>query len=189
MWNCVCDCGTSRPVSGIALRNGTSKSCGCFHRDIVTKHKCSTVKTPEYQSWSSMISRCYRVKATAYSSYGGRGISVCDRWRFSFTNFLTDMGPRPSKMHTLDRIDNNGNYEPSNCRWATKLQQVVNRRPCKNKTGFPGVKKDNRCPKNRYVAKIQIRGKTISLGYYTTPEQAAEAYLKAKTKIKEEISA
>ena len=84
--------------------------------------------SPERRAWVNMMDRCYRKTATAFSEYGGRGIAVCDRWRTSIENFLTDIGPRPSDAHSLDRKDVNGNYEPGNCRWATRSQQQRNRR-------------------------------------------------------------
>lgn len=90
------------------------------------KHRMS--KTPEYRAWSNMLDRCYRVAHPQYEEYGGRGISVCSRWRNSFENFFSDIGVRPSTKHSLDRCENNGNYEPSNCRWATSIEQNNNTR-------------------------------------------------------------
>lgn len=85
-------------------------------------------RTPTYRSWRAMLSRCENPNATGYGRYGGRGITVCDRWRADFTAFLADMGERPSIDHSIDRIDTDGNYEPSNCRWATRSEQQQNKR-------------------------------------------------------------
>jgi len=131
LWKCRCDCGNEITTRGSALRASISKSCGCFHRDRLTTHGESetTAKkaTVEHQTWNRMLGRCYNPNYTGYQYYGGRGIKVCERWR-KYEKFLADMGRRPEGM-SLDRYpDNNGNYEPRNCRWATPKQQSANRR-------------------------------------------------------------
>lgn len=121
-WNCTCKCGNSVTVSGSRLRTGKTRSCGCI---VKSQNGLSTTGT--YRSWRSMIQRCYDKSVWHYKNYGGRGISVCDRWRNSFLNFLNDMGLRP-KNKTLDRIDNSRNYELDNCKWSTPSEQARNRR-------------------------------------------------------------
>lgn len=126
MWSCVCDCGKVKTVHRGALLKGSTKSCGSFTcRPGITGNSLR----PEYNPWYSMIDRCrpdHRVAANYYA----RGIRVCDRWsgEFGFENFLSDMGPRPGKGYSIDRINNDGIYEPGNCRWATAKQQIDNRR-------------------------------------------------------------
>jgi hypothetical protein len=125
LYDCVCACGNSCIVTASKLSHKTQISCGCKQG---TNHGFNqTSYTPEYRVWCNMKTRCYNTNSKDYARYGARGIIVCERWRTSFANFYTDMGPRPSEWHSLDRIDNDGNYEPSNCRWATVEQQTANR--------------------------------------------------------------
>jgi hypothetical protein len=141
---CLCDCGTLKDYYKDNLVRGYSTSCGCRRKEVLpsnfvhgamrlNKHNYST-----FRAWTAMKQRCYNHKDPQYSEYGGRGITICERWRENFLNFLADMGPRPEGRHgnavafSIDRFpNNNGNYEPSNCRWATWIEQNNNRRPAK----------------------------------------------------------
>lgn len=133
-WLCQCDCGNKTIVIGSNLGVGTF-SCGCLQADLAplrgVKHghggdNNGKGKSREYNSWCGMKQRCSWPKHSRWKHYGGRGISVCQRWQDSFVNFLADMGPRPPNT-SLNRINNDGNYEPSNCNWATPSQQATNR--------------------------------------------------------------
>jgi hypothetical protein len=128
-WDCICECGNKKIGSSQYLKNGMTDSCGCrvteWRKASMTTHGQKHSIT--YRSWSAMKTRCTNPNIPGFKDYGGRGIKFCDRWS-SFENFLADMGARPSKAYSLDRKDVDGDYEPDNCRWATRLVQNNNTR-------------------------------------------------------------
>lgn len=130
-WVCECRCGNTVLIAGYSLRRGASRSCGCLMTDVnraaATKHGLAH-KVPEYGVWVDMKRRCYNRNYRQFKDWGGRGITVCPRWRESFAAFYADMGPRPGPEYTIERKNNDGNYDADNCVWATRLTQRHNRR-------------------------------------------------------------
>jgi hypothetical protein len=162
-WLCGCECGGSKIVTTALLRAGITRSCGCLFVDAVrasnTRHGMSRTtapKAPEYRIWSLAIQRCHNPHHPPFKNYGGRGITVCDRWRASFEAFYADMGPRPSPAYSLDRIDNDKGYCPENCRWATRTEQARNSRKARLLT-WNG---ETRCV-SEWAAITGIRSNTI----------------------------
>ena len=137
-WHFRCECGTEKVISAGAVRSGSIRSCGCT-RNAANRMSSSS----EYRVWHDMKRRCYDTKRRDYKYYGGRSIIVCERWRSSFVNFFSDMGPKPFPGATIERIDNDGNYEKSNCKWATQEEQKKN---------------------TRNVRKLTYNGETMSIG-------------------------
>lgn len=183
-WNCLCDCGKEKVFYATNLKSGKSQSCGCMRTEMIIerslKHgnRGKGQTTREYEVWCSMISRCESKSDTSYHNYGERGIKVCDRWRSSFENFLADMGKRPSNKHSIDRIDVNGDYEPTNCNWTTVEVQRQNRRILKSNTsGVNGVYLNKN---GKYHAQIRVNNKRKHIGFFDTLEEAAEARKQAE---------
>lgn len=140
VWLCECVCGNRKKINSDSLIRGRSKSCGCLKKELsskrLTTHGMSN--SVEYRAWLGAKARCLNPNSKSYKDYGGRGIKICKRWE-NFQNFFVDMGLRPSSKHSIERIENNGSYEPGNCRWATSKEQSNNTRW--NRVVFMGGKK------------------------------------------------
>lgn len=137
LWKCACECGHETTADGHNLRNGTTQSCGCLQKQRTSAAKLqhgeagkngATGASAEYRAWTGIKTRCYNPNGDSYIYYGSRGIGMCDRWKSSYEAFLSDMGRRPSPKHSIERKNNDGDYTPDNCKWATIDEQAVNRR-------------------------------------------------------------
>lgn len=178
-WLCQCTCGNTKKAVGDDLQQGNTQSCGCWRDELRVLRKTThgMYLCPEHISWRSMKQRCYDKNYDSYHNYGGRGIKVCDRWfdpENGFINFLEDMGERPDGA-SLDRIDNEGDYTPENCRWATGLEQVHNRRKSsKSPNKYKGVIWIEGVGKWRVT--LYYNGQTYNVGHFYDEKEAARAY-------------
>jgi len=176
-WVCKCTCGNKIDVLSNSLVRKKTISCGCSKVKRIIKYSTThnMSRSPENICWINIKGRCSNKKRSDYKYYGGRGITVCDEWYNSFETFYKDMGPRPSKNHSIDRIDSEKGYSKENCRWATKSEQVINTK--KRKIGsskFKGVVFNK--SKNKWETNIQFNYKRHYIGNYENEIEAAKAY-------------
>lgn len=182
MWRCKCDCGNEVVVRTNGLTSGNTKSCGCLRKINNGKRTHGMTRTRLGSIYIGMKQRCFNPKTEHYSCYGGRGITICDEWlgkdgACAFFEWAKSNGYKEGL--TIDRINVNGNYEPSNCRWVDMHVQALNRRQAKSQLGIKGVYLR---PSGRYESKIKIYGKIIHLGTFNTIEEAAAARKAAELK-------
>jgi len=147
-WNCVCTCGNKVVVPAKSLKTGNNKSCGCLKKELDKTRGIThgLSKTPEYHAWDNIKGRCYNINDKRFSDYGGRGITVCEEWKNDFLAFYNCVGPRPSKKHSIDRIDNDGDYRQGNVKWSTAKEQQNNTR------------------QNHYIT---VNGKTLNIAQWS----------------------
>ncbi|WNM52938.1 HNH endonuclease [Staphylococcus phage S-CoN_Ph10] len=174
-YKCKCECGNTIITKGKYLRNGDTKSCGCLVKEtsmrIGSKNKTHGLsKLPEYNVYTTMINRCNNPNHDRYHRYGGRGIKVCDRWLESFENFYENMGNRPSSKHQIDRINNDGDYTPENCRWVTPYENAINKEFKKGKLGIVNIYQD----KNSYYVILRRRGAKRVSSYQHSLQKAIQ---------------
>ncbi|MDU4448437.1 MAG: AP2 domain-containing protein [Staphylococcus lugdunensis] len=178
LYKCKCNnCGNEKVMIGTEVKNGYSKSCGCLTKQNL-KRKHGMIGTPIYKKWKTIKGRCFNPNASNYKWYGERGITMCKEWKNDFSKFYEDVGDIPFEGAELDRIDNNGNYEPNNVRWVDHRTNSNNRRKYHNKTGYTGV--TYKPELNKYQAQLYKNKEFIYLGVFETAEEAYKAYLKAK---------
>lgn len=190
MWKCKCDCGKYTVVMIANLQGSnpsqtkkrTTKSCGCLKREATVNalFRHGGTHTSEYRTYKAIGQRCYNPNNPSYDNYGGRGIRMCNKWRKSFLSFVKDMGPKPSPFHTVDRINPNGNYAPSNCRWATRLEQANNKR-CTRKFHVSGEVMSMKETADHFNISYDLLKRRIKSGM--TLKQAIETPKRPKSKI------
>lgn len=169
-WLCKCVCDEETVVAGGCLKSGNTKSCGCLHKEIVSNmltkhgHNSGRGKSRVYVSWDGMMQRCTNPNFKQYEDYGGRGIKVYGRWR-KFENFLEDMGNPPTTQYSIDRINNDGNYCKSNCRWATRKEQANNRRNNRLETHMGKTQCLTHWAKEFGMCKETVRNRVVNLGW------------------------
>jgi hypothetical protein len=194
-WLCRCSCGQTTTVDGQNLRQGGTRSCGCLTEPNldrwVTHGLNKGGQHPLATTYHMMKRRCLQPNSRSWRNYGGRGIAICDRWINDFAAFVEDVGPRPGPGYTLDRMDNDGNYQPGNVRWATASEQRLNQRlsenpnrqtkQARNVSGCVGVSLTRSRNRSKpWQAHIYINGRTKNLGSFATIEEAAEQRINAE---------
>lgn len=176
LWECLCDCGKEVSVNGSSLVSGNTKSCGCYQKEIASniKFKHGGSHSPEYRVWATMKERCNNSNSAQYKDYGGRGITYCQDWE-DFSNFLRDMGPRPSDKHTIERVDVNGDYRKENCIWteSRSLQSYNRTKREDNTSGRTGVFWHK--PSRKWTSIIVKDKKRFNLGSYDSFDDAVKA--------------